>query len=30
VVPAGQTAKLSDLLGTDYFVKGVIGDIPKS
>ena len=30
VVPAGQTAKLSDLLETDYFVKGVIGDIPKS
>ena len=30
VVPAGETAKLSDLLGTDYFVKGVIGDIPKS
>ncbi len=30
IVPAGQTASLGDLLGTDYFVKGVIGEIPKS
>ena len=30
VVPAGQTASLGDLLGTDYLVKGVIGEIPKS
>jgi basic membrane protein A len=29
VVPAGQTASLVDLLGTDYFVKGVIGEIPE-
>ena len=30
IVPAGKTASLGDLLGTDYFVKGVIGEIPKS
>ncbi|MFM7616815.1 MAG: BMP family ABC transporter substrate-binding protein [Actinomycetes bacterium] len=29
IVPAGQTASLVDLLGTDYFVKGVIGEIPE-
>ena len=29
VVPAGQTASLGDLLGTDYLVKGVIGEIPE-
>ncbi|MEY4010831.1 MAG: hypothetical protein RLZZ93_1524 [Actinomycetota bacterium] len=29
IVPAGQTASLGDLLGTDYFVKGVIGEIPE-
>jgi basic membrane protein A len=29
-IPAGQTASLEDLLATDYFVEGVIGDIPAS
>ena len=29
IVPAGETASLGALLGTDYFVKGVIGEIPK-
>ncbi len=29
IVPAGETASLVDLLGTDYLVKGVIGEIPK-
>jgi basic membrane protein A len=29
-IPAGKSASLADLLSMDYFVQGVIGDIPKS
>lgn len=30
VVPEGSTATLEELLGTDYLVEGVIGEIPES
>ena len=29
-IAAGKSASLADLLSMDYFVEGVIGDIPKS
>ena len=30
VIAEGQTASLDDLLSMDYFVEGVVGDIPAS
>jgi hypothetical protein len=30
VIAEGQTASLDDLLSMDYFVDGVVGEIPAS